>query len=107
MIIPFVYNILKRHPALMVMIHRVDNDQLGAFILSLRTSDRPTDGQIRTTKPSRRRYEPTRSIRRYGSSSVTETIISRRYRRWLGCFQRRLRNLRMVLKIFWIIRMRR
>ncbi|KAF8609790.1 CBF-domain-containing protein, partial [Ceratobasidium sp. AG-I] len=26
MIIPFVYNILKRHPALMVMIHRVDED---------------------------------------------------------------------------------
>ncbi|KAH7344510.1 CBF/Mak21 family-domain-containing protein [Rhizoctonia solani] len=26
MIIPFVYNILKRHPALMVMIHRVDDE---------------------------------------------------------------------------------
>ncbi|GAB1518716.1 Maturation and nuclear export of 40S ribosomal subunits interacting protein [Rhizoctonia solani] len=26
MIIPFVYNVLKRHPALMVMIHRVDNE---------------------------------------------------------------------------------
>jgi len=26
MVIPFTYNILKRHPALMVMIHRVDMD---------------------------------------------------------------------------------
>ncbi|CAE6480274.1 unnamed protein product [Rhizoctonia solani] len=26
MIIPFVYNVLKRHPALMVMIHRVDDE---------------------------------------------------------------------------------
>lgn len=25
MIIPFTYNILKKHPALMVMIHRVDD----------------------------------------------------------------------------------
>ena len=25
-VVPFVYNILKRHPALMVMIHRVDVD---------------------------------------------------------------------------------
>jgi hypothetical protein len=26
MVIPFTYNILKRHPALMVMIHRVDDE---------------------------------------------------------------------------------
>ncbi|QRV75920.1 ribosome biogenesis protein [Ceratobasidium sp. AG-Ba] len=27
MIIPFVYNILKRHPALMVMIHRIEDNE--------------------------------------------------------------------------------
>jgi len=37
MVIPFTYNILKRHPALMVMIHRLDaeieeNGTLPSFI---------------------------------------------------------------------------
>jgi len=37
MVIPFTYNILKLHPALMVMIHRVDveteeNGELPSFI---------------------------------------------------------------------------
>jgi U3 small nucleolar RNA-associated protein 19 len=37
MVIPFTYNFLKRHPALMVMIHRVDteteeNGKLPSFI---------------------------------------------------------------------------
>lgn len=35
MIIPFVYNILKRHPALMVMIHRVDEDSSDIGIYKL------------------------------------------------------------------------
>lgn len=38
MIIPFTYNVLKRHPALMTMIHRtdaIDNNDQGSFYLYL------------------------------------------------------------------------
>ena len=33
MLIPFTYNILKRHPALMVMIHRPEQEITGAFLV--------------------------------------------------------------------------
>lgn len=29
-IVPFVYNLLKRHPSCMTLIHRVDDDEAGA-----------------------------------------------------------------------------
>jgi hypothetical protein len=35
MIIPFIYNVLKRHPALMVMIHRIDDEaELGRHLVA-------------------------------------------------------------------------
>ncbi|CAE6469673.1 unnamed protein product [Rhizoctonia solani] len=49
MIIPFVYNILKRHPALMVMIHRVDDEaELGKFLTVPNPFDETETSPLRT-----------------------------------------------------------
>lgn len=88
-IVPFVYNLLKRHPACMVLIHRGEeedreaDDFVGAFAIRALHRSRRTYGaaQIHLTRENPTRYRRTPSTRRYGNSRPYAYIISIRPRR--------------------------
>jgi len=105
MIIPFTYNILKRHPALMVMIHRADVDALsGRHLVSshlprLNISLKKTISWTRKRTPCKLRHWTAL----YGSCFLILHIIMLQSRRCAKSSPRRLRNRDMPWKISWII----
>jgi len=105
MVIPFTYNILKRHPALMYMINRVDDvEEPGMFRTTL-----PAGGlnsarlQIPSIPKRRTQCSRMRSIHRSGSWCRTSTTTIIPCRRWQRFSRRRLENPTLLWRTSWTI----
>ena len=111
MVIPFTYNILKRHPALMVMIHRSGEDDqdasCGEMDSSHHTQYNPDTCslQINSFQTNPTRTSPTLLSLLYGNSTLTGITTILRYLPWREFLRRRLPSQLTRWKTFWITHM--
>ena len=110
MIIPFIYNILKRHPTLMIMIHNsdgADDSNNGEYFIRLHGLYSLTlffllEIRLSTVNPTQISHAPWTLP--CGSFILTKIITIRLYPRWHACSRRPSPNQRTHWKIFWTTR---
>ena len=108
MIIPFTYNILKKHPALMIMIHRDAHDFESGMYWGSGIQCILTDiFQIHLTPMNHPHISPMHCRRPFGNWLRIGIITMLRLQPWRGSFLTLLRSQDTIWKTFWIILMAR